>query len=92
MEKSGAKVTQVSLADQYCQNVTLSRESEPITDNLVGNILSIAKKVLPNPKIMKAIELAEKRRGANTPYGSVLQMYLLSNRGETDEGKARVCQ
>ena len=82
-----AKVTNAVIAVEYRDNVKMSVDSEAITDNMVQNIMSLWKKALNIDRVKAAVERSERRRGVDSPFDSILKMYLISGKGETDDVK-----
>ena len=81
----GNKLSAKAIATAFRENVTLNKDSEQLSENMIDNIITLWNRALSNPAVMTVVLDCESRLGPNTPFDSVYKMVVIVQKASTPQ-------
>lgn len=66
-----------AIAAAFRENVRFNKDSEPVSENMIDNILTLWNRGLSNASVMSAVLDCDARFGHNSPFDSILKMTVM---------------
>ena len=85
LEAANQKSTAASIAAQFSANLALSKHSEPIAVSTIDSALTIASRVLSNPRSMAILQWCEENLGPLTPWNKIYKLQEVVSRASSPE-------
>ena len=85
MESAGQKASASAIAAQFSANLKLCKQSEPMAAGTIDSALTIANRVLINPRSLAILNWCEENLGPSTPWSKIYKLQEVVSRASSPE-------